>query len=84
MRNFFLLVFLKPIINIIVRYMYYVYIYVFNVVYLDVRRKKGIVLLFYKKLETIYRFYYIIDESLKYIVYYECLSKLMLHYYGMV
>jgi len=45
--------------------------------------KKGIVLLFYKKLETIYRFYYIIDESLKYIVYYECLSKLMLHY-GMV
>ena len=83
MRNFFLLVFLKPIINIIVRYMYYVYIYVFNVVYLDVRRKKGIVLLFYKKLETIYRFYYIIDESLKYIVYYECLSKLMLHY-GMV
>ena len=83
MRNFFLLVFLKPIINIIVRCMYYVYIYVFNVVYLDVRRKKGIVLLFYKKLETIYRFYYIIDESLKYIVYYECLSKLMLHY-GMV
>ena len=82
MRNFFLLVFLKPIINIIVRL--YVYIYVFNVVYLDVRRKKGIVLLFYKKLETIYRFYYIIDESLKYIVYYECLSKLMLHYYGMV
>ena len=81
MRNFFLLVFLKPIINIIVRL--YVYIYVFNVVYLDVRRKKGIVLLFYKKLETIYRFYYIIDESLKYIVYYECLSKLMLHY-GMV
>ena len=81
MRNFFLL-FLKPIINIIVRYIY-VYIYVFNVVYLDVRRKKELFYYSIKKLETIYRFYYIIDESLKYIVYYECLSKLMLHY-GMV